>query len=64
MQAVAALIPPLAWEIPHAIGVALKRKRKKEGRKEKKEEKERKSTCKWNSNPCCSRVNCILFARF
>ena len=28
-SAAAALIPPLAWELPYAPGAALKRKRKK-----------------------------------
>ena len=37
-----ALIRPLAWELPYAVGVALKRKKKKRGRERKKEGKERK----------------------
>ena len=34
----AALIQPLAWELPYTRGAALKRKREKEGRKEEKTE--------------------------
>ena len=34
--AAAALIQLLAWELPHAAGVALKRQKKKKKRKEKK----------------------------
>ena len=37
--AFAALIRPLAWELPYAAGVALKKKKKKKKRKEKKKEK-------------------------
>ena len=35
--AAAALIPPLAWELPCATGVAIKRKKKKKRKKERKE---------------------------
>ena len=41
-----ALIPPLAWELPYAAGVDLRKSKRKEGRKEggreKKKEKKRK----------------------
>ena len=33
--AAAALIGPLAWELPHALGVALKSKKEKEKKKKK-----------------------------
>jgi len=33
--AAAALIGPLAWELPHAAGVALKGKKKEKGKKRK-----------------------------
>ena len=38
--AAAALIQPLAWELPYAVGAALK-SRRKEGRKERERERER-----------------------
>ena len=36
--AAVALIRPLAWELPHATGVALKRQKKKKKKKEEEEE--------------------------
>ena len=36
--AVAALIQPLAWELPHVTGVALKSKKKKKGKRKQKVE--------------------------
>ena len=42
---------PLAWELPHAAGVALKRQKKKE-RKEKKERKK--------ENKCCQNALSII----
>ena len=39
---VTALIQPLAWELPYAAGVALKRPKKKKKKKERKKRKEGK----------------------
>ena len=39
--AAVALIRPLAWELPYAVGVALKNKKKKKERKKKERKKER-----------------------
>ena len=36
----AALIRPLAWELPYAVGLVLKRKKKKKERKERERKKE------------------------
>jgi len=39
--AAAALIGPLAWELPYAAGAALKKKKKKKRKERKKKKKER-----------------------
>ena len=41
--AAVALIQPLAWELPYARGVALKRKKKKKKEKKRKEKKKKKN---------------------
>ena len=44
-------IPPLAWELPYAKGVALKSKKKKKKKERKKEKKKRMQTCQWPKQP-------------
>ena len=43
--AATALIRPLAWEPPYALGTALKRQKKKKRKEEEEEEKEEKPFC-------------------
>jgi len=45
--AVAAPIGPLAWELPYAAGVALKRKKEKERKREKERKKETNKLTNW-----------------
>ena len=43
--AAVALIRPLAWELPYAMGTALKRKEKKKKKKKEKKKKKKKELC-------------------
>ena len=54
--AVAALIQPLAWELPYAAGVPIKRKKeeKRKGKGKRKEKKRKKKMSFSVSTPCLS----------
>ena len=64
--ATAAPNPPLAWELPYAVGVALKRPKTKKKKKKKKEKKKEKSqiivyVCPYDNMQC---IMCLCQAMF